>query len=281
MLVRFHFLTFLALVLKMAICSAQPPIPAPMDNQLADRFWKQVPVTFGARYLVALPEGYVFDAKKKWPLIVYLHGASSRGREVMKLKEQGLTYLVEKGKKLPFIVVSPQCPDDDWWDSRWMTETVNALVDELLTKYAVDPQRIYLTGWSMGANGVYSLAIAHPERFAAIAPLAGKGDSQRGTRLAGLPAWIFHGAADKTVAPEESQKMADAIDNVAGDVTLTLIPNADHEIWPGVYNNPKLYEWFLQHKRIAPAPPETKPAPPTVTPPIVVPPVVAPVPTPR
>jgi len=251
-----------------SLCRAQPPIPAPLEAHSGERFEKQVPVTFRARYLVALPEGYVFDDKKKWPLIVYLHDANSRGRDLNKLKEQGLTMLVEKGARLPFIVVSPQCPQDDWWDSRWMTETLNVLLDEVQTRFKVDAERIYLTGWSMGANGVWSLAMAYPERFAAIAPVAGKGDPKRGTRLGALPTWIFHGAADKTVLPEESQNMADAINNAGGEAELTLIPNADHEIWPGVYNNPKLFDWFLKHKRAA-KPPETKPA------------VVAPVPAPR
>lgn len=258
----------LCLVWTCAVCRAQPPIEAPVANHMEEHFDRQATVNFRARYLVALPEGYVFNGQKKWPLIVYLHGANSRGRDLDKLKQQGLTMLLEKGRKLPFVVVSPQCPQDDWWDSRWMTETVNALLDEVQTKYLIDTDRIYLTGWSMGANGVWSLAMAHPERFAAIAPLAGKGDAKKAARLAGVPARIFHGAADKTVLPEESQNMADAINNAGGEAELTLIPNADHEIWPGVYNNPKLFDWFLKHKRAA-KPPETKPA------------VVAPVPAPR
>src|SRR3954469_24984435 len=139
-------------------------------GQTARVFEKQVPVRLN--YLLFLPEGYSNDSDKKWPLMLFLHGAGERGSDVNKVKVHGPPRIVEKRKDFPFIVVSPQCPADSWW----RTFELNALLDEIQSQYKVDPDRVYLTGLSMGGFGTWELATQYPQRFAAIAPICGGGN---------------------------------------------------------------------------------------------------------
>ena len=127
-------------------------------------------------------------------------------------------------------------------------EALNALLDEIVSKYAVDEDRIYLTGLSMGGFGTWSLATAYPERFAALAPICGRGNPEKAHVLKDIPVWVFHGAKDETVPPENSQQMVNALKECGADVQYTIYPDAGHDSWTETYNNPKLYEWFLEHK---------------------------------
>ena len=93
------------------------------------------------------------------------------------------------------IVVSPQCPSDHWW----RPNELNALLDEIVEKYKVDQDRIYVTGLSMGGFGTWSLAAYAPERFAALVPICGGGEVISARRISHLPVWAFHGAKDAVV----------------------------------------------------------------------------------
>ncbi len=95
------------------------------------------------KYLLSLPENY--DKQEKWPLVLFLHGACERGDNLDLVKVHGPPMLVSKGKKFPFILVSPQCRKNVWWQSIELT----ALLDEIEKKYKVDKDRIYVTGLSM------------------------------------------------------------------------------------------------------------------------------------
>lgn len=123
------------------------------------------------------------------------------------------------------------------------------MLDEVTGRYLVDADRVYLTGASMGGYGVWALAAAHPERFAAIAPICGGGDPLSANRLRDIPTWAFHGAEDNVVLPQESQRMVAALERVGGDVTLTIYPGVGHDAATPTYADPKLYEWFLAHRR--------------------------------
>ena len=127
---------------------------------------------------------------------------------------------------------------------------INGLVDEIIKKYEVDTSRIYLTGLSMGGFGTWSLASMHPERFAAIAPICGGGESRRVARsLKNMPVWAFHGEKDTVVPAERSKEIVEALKANGGNVKLTLYPEVGHDSWTRTYDNPKLYEWFLKHSR--------------------------------
>ena len=95
----------------------------------------------------------------------------------------------------------------------------------------------------------WRLASAHPERFAAIAPICGWGDPAMARRIGSIPTWVFHGARDDIVPLQASQEMVDALKQVGNQARLTIYPDAGHDSWTETYNNPALFEWFLRHKR--------------------------------
>lgn len=206
------------------------------------------PVVMEIDYLLSLPDGY--DQKEQqWPMILFLHGAGERGDDLTKVKVHGPPKLVEQGKSLPFIVVSPQCPTGSWWSSPDQVGALIALLDEIESKYDVDTSRVYLTGLSMGGYGTWTLAATCPERFAAIAPICGGGDKRVARRLKNMPIWVFHGAKDSTVPIARSEEMVEAIKAAGGDVEFTIYPEANHDSWTATYDNPKLYDWFLSHRK--------------------------------
>ena len=213
------------------------------------------PVAARIDYLLYLPKGYeTKDTTKKWPLIMFLHGSGERGSNVAKVAVHGPPKLVKNGKDLPFIIVSPQCPAGKGWNN----DTLLALLDDTVAKHNVDRSRVYLTGLSMGGYGTWSLGLKYPERFAAIAPICGGGQTQDVKLVAGekaaamksLGVWAFHGAKDPTVKLEASERMVAELKQAGcKDVELTVYPEAGHDSWTESYNNPKLFEWFLQHQR--------------------------------
>lgn len=208
---------------------------------------KQVTTTVSLRYLRYLPKGYGENPERKWPLMLFLHGAGERGSNIELVKKHGPPKLIEQGREYPFIIVSPQCPSGVWWTE--MTDALVALLDDVQAKYAVDPNRVYLTGLSMGGFGSWTLGCRHPERFAALAPICGGGEWYLAERLKNVPVWVFHGAQDPVVALRESQEMVTALERAGGNVRLTIYPDAGHDSWTEAYNDPKLYEWFLSHRR--------------------------------
>ncbi len=230
----------LLLALAAAVADAGP-------DATKQSFEKKITKTVGARYLLFLPRGYAKESQKRWPLILFLHGAGERGDDVERVKIHGVIKVAEKQPDFPFIVVAPQCPEDSWWDRQ--IDTLTALLDEILADYKVDPDRVYVTGLSMGGFGAWALAIEHPERFAAIAPICGRGNPFAASRLKDLPAWVFHGAKDTVVPIRYSEEMVASIKACGGDVKFTVYPDAEHDSWTETYNNPELYKWFLQHKR--------------------------------
>lgn len=216
-------------------------------EQTAQAFERQITITVRTKYLLSLPEKYGQDKQQRWPLLLFLHGAGERGDDLEMVKKHGPPKLAANGKQFPFIVVSPQCPWQQWWSP----EVLNALLDEITEKYAVDKGRIYLTGLSMGGFGTWSLAAAHPERFAAIAPICGGGDPKLADRLKNIPTWVFHGALDKTVPLQKSQDMVAAIKAAGGNPKLTVYDDADHDSWTRTYDDPKFYEWLLAQRKPA------------------------------
>ncbi len=203
------------------------------------------------KYLLYLPKGYDKDGEKKWPLIVFLHGMGERGDDLEKVKVHGPAKLLET-EDWDFVVVSPQCPSNSFWPAE--TAALNALLDDVLEKYAVDPARVYLTGLSMGGYGTWQWAIERPDRFAAIAPICGgsmfyTGLVERVSALRDVPVWAFHGARDPVVPLHESANLVYALKQAGSKAKFTIYPEADHDAWTETYSNPKLYKWFLKHAK--------------------------------
>jgi predicted peptidase len=216
-------------------------------------------------YLLSHPRDYADNPGRRWPLLLFLHGAGERGSDLAQVAKHGPPKLLDpsfSGSHDPaaralaesFIVVSPQCPQFEVWND----ERLLALLDELLPRLHADLSRVYLTGMSMGGFGTWSLAVRHPQRFAAVAPVCGGGrtadvqaaEGERRAALLTLGVWAFHGENDCVVPLEESQRMIAAMKAAgATDVRLTVYPGCDHDSWTGTYANPELYAWLLRHRR--------------------------------
>lgn len=242
------------LLLSLAGCSTCPNTPAMKPGQTAQKFQLERRQILAADYLLFLPAGYGADAAKRWPLILFLHGAGERGTDVWLVAKHGPPKIDTTTANFPFIVVSPQCPPGQ----NWSDDLLLALLTDIESKYAVDTHRVYLTGLSMGGFGAWSLGVSHPDRFAAIAPLCGGGDfikvylaaERHKAALTSLGVWAFHGAKDPVVPLEESQRMVNYLKKVGvTDVKLTVYPEAEHDCWTQTYANPELFSWFLQHSR--------------------------------
>jgi predicted peptidase len=199
------------------------------------------------RYLLYLPQSYHGGGRKKWPLILFLHGSTEKGDDVEIVKRAGLPAYLERVRSFPFVVISPQLPEDH---DRWDPVEVKALLDAVVPELRVDHDRMYLTGWSLGGNGVWRMAARYPALFAAIAPVAGWGNAEDTKALKNLPVWAFHGVKDTNVLPSGSTSMVKALRGAGGQARLTLYPDLDHDCWSAVYQNARLYAWFLQHHRL-------------------------------
>ena len=196
-------------------------------------------------YLLFLPAQYDQSVTKKWPLILFLHGSEQRGNDPKLVAREGIPALIAHDASFPFIVVSPQCPAD----AKWSPPALMKLLTTVERKLRVDSRRVYLTGFSMGGYGTWRTAAAYPDVFAAIAPVCGGGDRDAARRLMKVPVWAFHGALDENVPLSESRDMVEAVKKDGGRARLTIYPDLEHDSWTRTYKNPKLYAWFLAHKR--------------------------------
>ncbi|MCH2043556.1 MAG: prolyl oligopeptidase family serine peptidase [Saprospiraceae bacterium] len=202
--------------------------------------------TLPYQYWVHYPKGYhdKINKKKKYPLVMYLHGRSIMGTDLEKVKRYGVIYEIIRGLELDFIVIAPQC------QKGWENSKLIEILDYAENNYRVNQQEVYLTGMSMGGYGAWYLAGAHPDRFAAVAPVAGGGRTKDAENLKNLPHWVFHGSKDKPVPIEESKKMVKAI-RAAGnkEVKFTIRNDWGHSEAIRAFRMPELYSWFLQHQR--------------------------------
>lgn len=226
----------------LGLAASAPAAPA----QQAKTFEAKITVSAKLNYLLSLPADYD-PAGKPWPLVLFLHGAGESGNDLAKVKAHGPPKLVETNGPFPFILISPQSPRGGW-----NPDVLNALLDSLMKEYRVDADRVYLTGLSMGGYGTWALAAAHPEKFAAIAPICGGGNPADAPKLTKLPIWVFHGGKDSTVPLKRSEEMVEALKAAGATPKFTVYPEAGHDSWTATYANPEFYKWLLAQKRPSP-----------------------------
>ena len=213
------------------------------------------------RYLLYLPEGYWEDSETLWPLIFFLHGAGDEDFDSTYVLSMGLPAILHLGEQpedFPFVVVSPQAfPGSAWWTGDTLA-ILNALIGEVIESYQVDPDRVYLTGLSMGGYGSWFLATAYPERFAAMISVSGSGyrtnfipEEETLCRLGDIPVWAIHGTQDVISAPEASKLFASALQvTCGGEVKWTQYEDVGHGgAYERAYRDPALYAWMLEHSR--------------------------------
>ncbi len=203
-------------------------------------------------YLLFLPASYGRESNERWPLLVFLHGSREVGSDLNRLRQAILPQLVESNPDFPLIVVSPQAPGQQygWYPS---LDAIRALLDQLQHELAIDPDRIYLTGLSMGGYGAWALAVRDPERFAAIVPVVGGyfyGPRQL-CALSHKPIWVFAARRDRNVPLRESERVVRALRACGGQPRYTVFEDADHDQgWRLAYTSTDLFDWLLQQKRI-------------------------------
>ena len=220
------------------------------------------------RYQLYVPAGYA-GPTQRWPVILFLHGAGERGADGLLQTSVGLPAAIRSTPaRYPAIVVMPQAPADSLWLGQ-PGQAAMAALDRTLAEFRTDPDRVYLTGMSMGGNGTWSLAYEFPERFAAVVPVCGfisplpvlpgtrpivpadSGDAFAAIarRLRGVPVWIFHGEVDPLVPVSESRRAADALRAAGADVRYTELLGTGHGAWGPADGSPHFAEWLLAQRR--------------------------------
>lgn len=198
----------------------------------------------GLRYIVSYPSNYTEN--QKYPIILFLHGAGSRGEDITIIENNPYFSITDKIEKFPFVTIAPQCHQNTWFD---VFETLKRFVVHITNLDFVDANRFYLLGASMGGYATWQLAMSMPECFAAIVPICGGGMYWNASRLANVPVWAFHGGKDDCVYPEESQKMVEAVNESGGNAKLTIYPENKHDAWSDTYSNLDVYSWLLSKEK--------------------------------
>jgi predicted peptidase len=243
-------LTGADLNLASAATPAAASAPAPVAEgeydtaTLKDQAGKELP------YRLMKPANY--DAKKKYPLVIFLHGVGECGTDNAKQLCNGAKALATAAMrtKYPCFELVPQCPPKSFWGADMLKMVVD-VVGKLGKDYSIDENRIYITGLSMGGYGTWSLIQDHPEYFAAAAPVCGGGNPAKikGIVAAKLPIWVWHGAADPTVNVKNSQDMVKALKDAGLEVKYTETPGQGHNEWDVAYASDEFWAWLFAQKK--------------------------------
>jgi len=199
------------------------------------------------------------------PLILFFHGAGERGHDNTSQLVHGiapiLTYLQSSGTAAS--IIAPQCPTDrQWVNTPWNALThpmpkypslpmklALELIASKIQELPIDPDRVYVTGLSMGGYATWDALQREPDRFAAGVAVCGGGDPLMAGRFKTIPVRVYHGALDTAVPVERSRTMVAAIQAVGGRVTYKEYPATGHAVWEEAYTDPDLYPWlFAQHR---------------------------------
>jgi predicted peptidase len=204
-------------------------------------------------YVVFVPHDY--DGKTEYPVILFLHGAGetksdkNKGKGKMPVEVGIGPAIKEQEKTFPFITVIPRAENFGWQANGANAKRALAMLDEVMKEYKTDPKRVYLTGLSMGGMGTWSIAMAHPERWAAIVPICGRGDVKSAEKIKDIPCWCFHGDADNAVPVAGSRDMIEAIKKAGGNPKYTEYPKVGHNSWDMAYGTKELWTWLLEQKK--------------------------------
>ncbi|MBQ7346537.1 MAG: alpha/beta fold hydrolase [Clostridia bacterium] len=206
----------------------------------------QSDVHYNFGYVKYLPKD--FDESKRYPLVFFLHGAGERGDDLDVAMRHGyMKHVRESGQEYPFIFIAPQCPQGKIWGC--YTESLLAFLDYICDTLPVDRDRVYLTGLSMGGTGSWMLAMAAPERFAALVPVCGSGIYWCGGALTEIPIYIYHGDCDEVVPIGNSIEMLTSVNKRGGHAQIKILYGVKHNAWDAAYSDDELLSWLLQQKR--------------------------------
>lgn len=213
-------------------------------------------------YRLLKPKAY--EAGKKYPMVIFLHGAGERGNDNAKQLVHGMKDYASDAlmEKYPCFVMAPQCPEGKLWvDVNWsslkhdmpsqpaepMRLTIEAL-GALQKEFSIDATRLYVTGLSMGGYGTWDALQRYPDRFAAAVPICGGGDVKQAKKIAQIPIWAFHGDKDTAVPVERTRTMIAALKEAGGMPKYTEYPDVGHDSWTATYKDPALHEWMFAQR---------------------------------
>lgn len=207
------------------------------------------------------------NPSRKYPLVIFLHGAGERGDDNKAQLKWGVQNFAtdEYMSKYPAIVIAPQCPKDMQWSnldfdrdagtiflkdapSKPM-ELLIQLIEKTMKEMSVDPSRVYITGLSMGGFGTFDLTMRKPDWFAASVPVCGGGDISKAATIAHIPTWIFHGAEDAVVPSRLSADMLQALKDAGAHPGYTEYPEVGHFSWLMAYSDPLMIEWMFRQRK--------------------------------
>ena len=195
------------------------------------------------KYILKLPQN--FNSDKKYPLIVYLHGAGSRGNTTYVL-QNAVIFKYSKGKKnFPAVILAPLCSADTWFD---VYEQLLTLIDFITKLPFIDEKKISLTGVSMGGYAAWQILMSRASLFCSAVICCGGGMYWNAAVLKGIPIRVYHGKDDTVVYPSESKNMVEAVNRAGGEAELKIFPDVDHVCWDRVYNSEATYRFLIEQK---------------------------------
>jgi predicted peptidase len=160
-----------------------------------------------------------------------------------------IAFRVRSGKPADFVALFPQSSAGSWLPTSDDGRLLMKVLGSVKARYAIDADRVYLTGVSDGATGVWGLAREYPDQWAAIVPVGGRPDPESAFFIKHIPCWCFHGGADTTVSPAGVRRMIEALRGAGGQPRYTEYPGRGHNISLAPYADPQLFEWILSQRR--------------------------------
>ena len=197
------------------------------------------------------------------PLVIFLHGVGERGADNEAQLQWGVKNFAADRilKTYKPVVIVPQCPADDYWSNldfegvafkptptRTMA-LLEELIRETIATLSIDPNRVYITGLSMGGYGTFDALSRYPDLFAAAMPVCGAGDPKMAEKFAHIPTWIFHGVQDNTVVPQHATDMYQALIAAGAYPGMTIYPDTGHFSWIAAYSDPSTLDWLFSKSK--------------------------------
>ncbi|MCE5302775.1 MAG: dienelactone hydrolase family protein [Planctomycetaceae bacterium] len=206
------------------------------------------------RYRLFVPRH--LDPTKRYPILVWLHGSSERGTDNRGSARRGVLALgdPEHIEECRFFLLSTQAPKNSGWTfgPGGMLSVTLEILQKTMRECPIDPNRVYLSGVSFGGSGCWTMAAEHPELFAAIAPMAGRGGGMLPTdKLTKIPIWVFHNQDDVGLPPSSVQRTVAALQEAGCNVELALLPQAGHDCWTAAFQEYGVMPWLLEQRRDA------------------------------
>ena len=186
------------------------------------------------------------ESTEKQPVLIFLHGKSLSGTDLNRVRRYGVLRAMDKGRKIPAIVVAPQLAKGSW-----NPDNVLEVLEYVKKNYNVDESRIYVCGMSLGGYGTLHFAGKYADKITAAVAICGGGNVSDGCKLGTIPLWIQHGDKDYIVPVSESEKVVNAIRkcNEKAKLIFTIIKGGNHGSVENIFHKDAMYNWLFEQKR--------------------------------